>query len=134
MASRRLSWSLSVKRWGSLAWEGKDGILFWLSGSGRADARIKKGRYRPTRKNSRSIATPAEYARQERPTPPKIWDGMAGPYRPAVTVSGQRGRFRAATRPYEAGGAEDRIASALEHGHAQRPGRYAPGCAGETYV
>ena len=64
----------------------------------------------------------------------EIWDGMAGPYRPAVTVSGQRGRFRAAARPYEAGGAEDRIASALEHGHAQRPGRYAPGCAGETYV
>ena len=123
-----------MKRWGSLAWEGKDGILFWLSGSGRADARIKKGRYSPTRKNSRSIATPAEYARQERPTPPKIWDGMAGPYRPAVTVSGQRGRFRAATRPYGAGGAENRIASALEHGHAQRPGRYAPGCAGETYV
>ena len=27
------------------------------------------------------------------------------------------------------------ITSALEHGHAQRPGRYAPGCAGEkTYV
>ena len=123
-----------MKRWGSLAWEVKDGILFWLSGSGRAAARIKKGRYRPTRKNSRSIATPAEYARQERPTPPKIWDGMAGPYRPAVTVSGQRGRFRAATRPYGAGGAENRIASALEHGHAQRPGRYAPGCAGETYV
>ena len=64
----------------------------------------------------------------------ELWDGMAGPYRPAVTVSGQRGRFRAAARPYEAGGAEDRIASALEHGHAQRPGRYAPGCAGETYV
>ena len=33
----------------------------------------------------------------------EIWDGMAGPYRPAVTVSGQRGRFRAAARPYEAG-------------------------------
>ena len=117
-----------MKRWGSLAWEGKDGILFWLSGSGRADARIKKGRHRPTRKNSRSIATPAEYARQERPAPPCRNSGTA------VTVSGQRGRFRAAARPYEAGGAEDRIASALEHGHAQRPGRYAPGCAGETYV
>ena len=119
-----------MKRWGSLAWEGKDGILFWLSGSGRADARIKKGRHRPEYRHACGIrpAGAASSAVQE------IWDGMAGPYRPAVTVSGQRGRFRAAARPYEAGGAEDRIASALEHGHAQRPGRYAPGCAGETYV
>ena len=66
-----------MKRWGSLAWEGKDGILFWLPGSGRADARIKKGRYRPTRKNARSIATPAEYARQERPAPPCRKSGTA---------------------------------------------------------
>ena len=46
----------------------------------------------------------------------EIWDGMAGPYRPAVTVSGQRGRFRAAARPYEAGGAEDRWSMDMHNG------------------
>ena len=117
-----------------LGGQGRHPVLaLWIGARGRAQQKWaakphteKKPEFSPPR--GKSPAGAASSAVQE------IWDGMAGPYRPAVTVSGQRGRFRAAARPYEAGGAEDRIASALEHGHAQRPGRYAPGCAGETYV